>query len=388
MSRDAAGIYSAPSNSFNPAVEGATIDEGDWNTTLTDIEAALTDSLSISGKGKITAYIDFDENASPGTPASNVMRLYAADNGSGTTVIRVKDSAGTVTTLGAGGGGGGGDVATDTIWDAKGDLVGGTGADTAARLPVGTNGQVLTADSAEATGLKWTTVSGTGDALVANPLSQFAATTSAQLAGVISDETGSGALVFATSPTLVTPALGTPSALVLTNATGLPASALVASTSQAVGFGTVELGHASDTTLSRISAGLLGVEGKSVATLSTQQAWTSQQTSTLATLTDAANISWDVSTAQKAKVTIAASRTMDAVTNAVEGTTYLLWVIQSGSTRIITWTTTGAGSFDFGTDGAPTLSTTSGQADLLAFEAISIGGTLKLRFAGIKKGFT
>lgn len=37
-----------------------------------------------------------------------------------------------------------------------------------------------------------------------SPLSQFAATTSAQLAGVISDETGSGALVFGTSPTLTT----------------------------------------------------------------------------------------------------------------------------------------------------------------------------------------
>lgn len=49
---------------------------------------------------------------------------------------------------------------------------------------------------------------GSGDALVANPLSQFAATTSAQLLGVMSDETGSGALVFATSPTLVTPVLG------------------------------------------------------------------------------------------------------------------------------------------------------------------------------------
>ena len=59
-------------------------------------------------------------------------------------------------------------------------------------------------------------------ALTANPLSQFAATTSAQLAGVISDETGSGALVFGTSPTLVTPNLGTPSTLVLTSATGLP----------------------------------------------------------------------------------------------------------------------------------------------------------------------
>jgi hypothetical protein len=42
-----------------------------------------------------------------------------------------------------------------TAIDAKGDLIGGTGADTFARLAVGANGTVLTADSAEATGLKW-----------------------------------------------------------------------------------------------------------------------------------------------------------------------------------------------------------------------------------------
>ena len=59
-------------------------------------------------------------------------------------------------------------------------------------------------------------------ALTANKLSDFAATSSAELAGVISDETGTGALVFANSPTLVTPALGTPASGVLTNATGLP----------------------------------------------------------------------------------------------------------------------------------------------------------------------
>jgi hypothetical protein len=44
--------------------------------------------------------------------------------------------------------------------------------------------------------------------------------TSANLAGALTDETGTGSAVFATSPTLVTPALGTPTALVGTNITG------------------------------------------------------------------------------------------------------------------------------------------------------------------------
>jgi hypothetical protein len=52
-------------------------------------------------------------------------------------------------------GGGGGSVATDAIFDAKGDLAVGTGADTAARLAVGANDRILMADSGEATGLKW-----------------------------------------------------------------------------------------------------------------------------------------------------------------------------------------------------------------------------------------
>jgi hypothetical protein len=45
----------------------------------------------------------------------------------------------------------------NTIVDAKGDLIGATAADTPARLAVGTNGQVLTADSTAATGIKWAT---------------------------------------------------------------------------------------------------------------------------------------------------------------------------------------------------------------------------------------
>jgi len=52
----------------------------------------------------------------------------------------------------------------------------------------------------------------------------LATPSSANLASAITDETGSGALVFATSPTLVTPVLGTPASGTLTNATGLPIS--------------------------------------------------------------------------------------------------------------------------------------------------------------------
>jgi hypothetical protein len=49
-----------------------------------------------------------------------------------------------------------------TAIDAKGDLVAGTAADTFSRLAIGTNNQVLTADSTAATGMKWATVSGGG----------------------------------------------------------------------------------------------------------------------------------------------------------------------------------------------------------------------------------
>lgn len=53
-----------------------------------------------------------------------------------------------------------------TAIDAKGDLVAGTGADTFSRLAVGANDTVLTADSAQATGLKWATVSAGGLTLI------------------------------------------------------------------------------------------------------------------------------------------------------------------------------------------------------------------------------
>ena len=153
-------------------------------------------------------------------------------------------------------------------------------------------------------------------ALTADKLSAFAATTSAELAGVISNETGTGSLVFGTSPTLdgvtltataSTPVIhgiflpathviafegatadafettitaGDPTAdrtITLPDATGTVAltandlGSFAASTSAAIGVGTIELGNLTDTTLSRSAAGTLAVEGVDVVTTSATQ---------------------------------------------------------------------------------------------------------------------
>jgi len=105
------------------------------------------------------------------------------------------------------------------------------------------------------------------------------------IAAALAINTGS-----AGAPTLFDGALGTPSSGTLTNATGLPISGLTSSTSTALGLGSIELGHATDTTLTRASAGVVNIEGVPIVTT------TATQTLTNKTLTSAALTTPTIST--------------------------------------------------------------------------------------------
>lgn len=110
----------------------------------------------------------------------------------------------------------------------------------------------------------------------ATSITQLSVGTSADLASIISNESGTGVLAFTNTPTLVTPILGTPQSVTLTNATGLPVSGITASTATALGVGSIELGHATDTTIARSGAGVVTIEGVQVVTLSSADTLTNK----------------------------------------------------------------------------------------------------------------
>jgi hypothetical protein len=86
----------------------------------------------------------------------------------------------------------------NAIVDAKGDLIAATAADTPARLAVGTNGQILTADSTASTGLKWVTPASSGKVL---QVVSSVITTATTIASTSFTDTGITASITPTSAT-------------------------------------------------------------------------------------------------------------------------------------------------------------------------------------------
>ena len=80
------------------------------------------------------------------------------------------------------------------------------------------------------------------------------------------------------------------------------------------------------------------------------------------TLTDGATIAWDMAAGFNAKVTLGGNRTLGTPTNPHLGLTYVLEVIQDATgSRTMTW----PASFNWGSAGAPTLSTAAGKVDIV-----------------------
>lgn len=106
--------------------------------------------------------------------------------------------------------------------------------------------------------------------------------------------------------------------------------------------------------------------------LDVAQVWTAQQNFGIQTLTDAANISWDLDTEQVSVVTLAGNRTLDNPTNIVPGGTYMLIVKQSGGSNTLAYDT----AYLFPGGVAPTLSTAAGAIDVLTFIADDVSNML------------
>lgn len=110
----------------------------------------------------------------------------------------------------------------------KGDILAASAATTLTKLAVGTDGYVLAANSATATGLQWVAPSPV-DTITVGTTTVASGTTTRVLynnAGVLGEYvvSGSGNVAMTTSPAFTTPDIGTPSAGTLTNCTGLPVS--------------------------------------------------------------------------------------------------------------------------------------------------------------------
>lgn len=185
---------------------------------------------------------------------------------------------------------------------------------------------------------------------------------SANLANAITDETGSGALVFANSPTLVTPALGTPSAIVLSNATGAPASAISSGQVALARGGT----HAD---LSATGPGFLvqASSGADVTVRAIVENDVGASTNAAGNTSTAITIDWSLGRTQS--VTATGNFTLTH-SNMVAGLVYTLEVATgSGSFTATFASTSWAGGI------SPTLTVTASKTDVFTFYK-TIGGTI------------
>ena len=191
----------------------------------------------------------------------------------------------------------------------------------------------------------------------------------------VTTSTGTGSVVLSTSPTLVTPLLGTPTSGNLANCTFPTLNQNTTGTAANV-TGTVAVanGGSGATTLTGVlkgngtSAFTAATAGTDYVAPGTATTFTAVQGYAPATLTYAASQTWDVSSNPIATLAPTGNVTSFSVSNATAGRTYVLRVTQDTTARTIAYT---SANFKWAGGSAPTLSTGSGAIDYYIFIASS-----------------
>ena len=183
--------------------------------------------------------------------------------------------------------------------------------------------------------------------------------TSAQLLAALTDETGTGASVFANSPTLVSPALGTPTSGVLTNCTGTAANL----TAGAVTNGVYTTGNQS-------IAGNKTFTGTTIVTGSIETAAVRETFSAVSSTT---TVSIDLSTATVFNLTFTSTISVFNITNVNTSrvNSFTLITAPNGTGVTIAWSfqTNGgvAANVKWASNVSPTATTTNGRFDIFSF---------------------
>jgi len=224
---------------------------------------------------------------------------------------------------------------------------GATGADSTVTGPTGPTGGTGPTGATGATGPSTITVGTTTVASGATTKVLF------DNGGVVGEYTisGSGNVAMTTSPTFVTPALGTPSSGVGTNITGIPAANILAGSfgagayviSTSLQVATIELGAATDTTLARVSAGVVSIEGVNIVTVSATQTLTNKRiTARTVTVNNPGATPTTNSDNNDIAIFTGCANAITSMSTNLSGTPVTgdlleFWITDNGTARAITW---------------------------------------------------
>lgn len=146
-------------------------------------------------------------------------------------------------------------------------------------------------------------------------------------------------------------------------------------------FAAINVGNASDTTISRASAGVIAVEGSNVllasnigssvqaydvdtAKTDVVQTFTAAQRGAITTLTDGATITADFATTNHFQVTLGGNRTLANPSNQTAGQSGAIMIVQDGTgSRTLAY----GSNWKFSNGTAPTLTTTANAVDILVY---------------------